>query len=703
MKKTISVTLTLVMSATILLSGCSKKQVEVPELVEPVAVTEVYVEVARGNIGVPDIELAEIAAKEHCQTFSQNAEIREIVVEYGDYVKKGDILAYANIQYASEEEKALREELAYEEKLYKFNDEILLQKIKKAGLEKASKSEIDTLREERKYRTILFERKKKSINKRIEEKTDMVNSGTLLANHDGYVTYKKDLLTDSRVSSTEAVVIITDKDDKYLEMSETTVEKSTKLFEAQSRYIINDGKRVELSELKYSPEELGIAKFSDKSPLVRFTFDGIDELAIGDTCYVYYEDETVENTICVDNDAVFSDSETSNYVYVLENGNKVRRDVEIGARDKYKTEILSGLKEGERVYHKYGTLIPTETDLYKVENCKVDIANGSRDYSIVDTDIVFETAQTSGYVIEVGEKFKKNESVSKGDYLYSLSVDAGKAAIYSAKVAYERAQKNYSDTLKKYDKNISQLESGKKSSVNDCDIAILKAERAIAELELKRNADALKEDYQKKMKDNNNGIVKVYAQNSGKIGIVNLDVGVNVYEGNITHTVIEEGDKLIKVVMSIPRDESYNCDTNNIADIDEKVTLNIGDTNYTGTCVGYQYDGDRVYTDMVDGKAQSANVICPDDGLKAFYVKMDNEDAYKGTVGNIINFSQQTINQGIIIPYNSVKSTIINGESKPYVWKKSGNDIVRQFVDIIDVKTGVLVLYGLQEGDEIVK
>ena len=205
------------------------------------------------------------------------------------------------------------------------------------------------------------------------------------------------------------------------------------------------------------------------------------------------------------------------------------------------------------------------------------------------------------------------------------------------------------------------------------------------------------------MKDNNNGIVKVYAQNSGKIGIVNLDVGVNVYEGNITHTVIEEGDKLIKVVMSIPRDESYNCDTNNIADIDEKVTLNIGDTNYTGTCVGYQYDGDRVYTDMVDGKAQSANVICPDDGLKAFYVKMDNEDAYKGTVGNIINFSQQTINQGIIIPYDSVKGTIINGESKPYVWKKSGNDIVRQFVDIIDVKTGVLVLYGLQEGDEIVK
>ena len=257
--------------------------------------------------------------------------------------------------------------------------------------------------------------------------------------------------------------------------------------------------------------------------------------------------------------------------------------------------------------------------------------------------------------------------------------------------------------MKKYDKNISQLESGKKSSVNDCDIAILKAERAIAELELKRNADALNEDYQKKMKDNNNGIVKVYAQNSGKIGIVNLDVGVNVYEGNITHTVIEEGDKLIKVVMSIPRDESYNCDTNNIADIDEKVTLNIGDTNYTGTCVGYQYDGDRVYTDMVDGKAQSANVICPDDGLKAFYVKMDNEDAYKGTVGNIINFSQQTINQGIIIPYNSVKGTIINGESKPYVWKKSGNDIVRQFVDIIDVKTGVLVLYGLQEGDEIVK
>lgn len=59
--------------------------------------------------------------------------------------------------------------------------------------------------------------------------------------------------------------------------------------------------------------------------------------------------DNVENVLVLPIDAVSYDSDGSAYVYVLENGEKTRKDIEVGVSDSKMTQIVGGLSQGEEV------------------------------------------------------------------------------------------------------------------------------------------------------------------------------------------------------------------------------------------------------------------------------------------------------------------------------------------------------------------
>lgn len=71
--------------------------------------------------------------------------------------------------------------------------------------------------------------------------------------------------------------------------------------------------------------------------------------------------DNVENALVLPIDAVNYDSDGSAYVYVLEDGEKIRKDITVGVSDTRKTQIVDGLSEGDEVIvdnsSNYGTII----------------------------------------------------------------------------------------------------------------------------------------------------------------------------------------------------------------------------------------------------------------------------------------------------------------------------------------------------------
>ena len=64
------------------------------------------------------------------------------------------------------------------------------------------------------------------------------------------------------------------------------------------------------------------------------------------------ENEKISDALLIPANALYSDETGGRYVYVIQNGERIRRNVKIGRRTDWLAQILEGLEEGEMVYVK---------------------------------------------------------------------------------------------------------------------------------------------------------------------------------------------------------------------------------------------------------------------------------------------------------------------------------------------------------------
>lgn len=457
----------------LILTGCAGGKDDIPELITPVVNNQSFRPVEYGRVGRSEIKIADVVAEEYCHFTRTATQISEIKVDIGEYVEEGTVLATVDVgEFQSEiDNKNAEITLRKSEKEYKdkiYQEQIKEQEFKKKACEqtgdtkgeKECKTQIEVIKENRRYNEMLCEHQIKMLNEEIAELKDYIDEGSIKARHAGYVSYIKNLLETSTVESMENIVIVSDYDTLHIELAE---DMSSDFYETwmgtyDEMYTVIGGKEYAVEPYSYTNKELVAIQSARVYPKIRMEVKG-DTSGIhpGDKIPVYFASGADKEVLKIGSDSLYHDGE-QNFVYVKSGEDKERRDIEIGQTNMTDVEVVSGLQEGEWVFYSSNAAIPEDYETYNVKAEEYSPKKDDRElnYQYAYTKIYAYTQDTSALVASVNAN--KGETVEKGDLICVLDTGAGSAKIKEAENALSSLKTDYDKNREDYNKQIDSLE-----------------------------------------------------------------------------------------------------------------------------------------------------------------------------------------------------------------------------------------------------
>ncbi len=747
--------------------GCGKMtESSIPKLEEPVALNEAYRPVEYGTIGSIQVLMATAVPRDYCNYYSANVNISQIYVEPGDTVNAGDVLAVCDVDEAKEQLQECQAALAHENETYEISAQISDTQIKmwesqaagqdnnepdqsdgtaddtheadadtnideyaavtgEFSTEQTEKNEstdedyntqIATEQENQRYDKQLHEYRVQKINEQMALYQQIVDDGMLKAAHSGLVTYTKKLTEGRSAAAYENIVIVSDTDDLVLDIKDTAINEY-KYSDYDKKYVIVDGEKYDVTESQYTSEVLVLSKINNRYPDVCVESREKPSLTAGQMYPVYFEKTKANQALVVGKDSIYKDGDTR-YVYVKnDEGGREKRIITTGESDENYTQVTEGLKEGELVYYNSTDQVPTKYSKYTVTRSDFDIANYGVQYSRSDAGTITETCDYEGQIVSVN--VKQDDMIEKGMLLYVVDTGEGKAAITEAKNAIDSENESYAQKLADYDKQVKDLyeENNRQDE---------KPDTAYDEQQLKLNLQLL--DLQKKLAgadhtyqlsrlqsaydsisagNDGKGNISVYAKNDGKVSKVSVKAGDNVEEGSDILQIT--GNSTDVLLVQVKDSNSYKVCTDNIADVGERVSLELDGTTIYGSCIGFAGYGREAQKGYINQDDKGVHITGNTDsgyGNAAFYIKLDNGIPDDLTRASAVKFSYVSFKKVVVVP-TSIIHKQVNPMDKDdisyYVWKIDGDSVVKQPVILSDYTSGsnTLVLYGIDEGDEI--
>ena len=756
-----------------LAGGCGKMtESSIPKLEEPVALNEAYRPVEYAAIGSVQVLMATAVPRDYCNYYSANVNISQIYVEPGDTVNAGDVLAVCDVDEAKKQLQECKAALAHENETYEISaqisdTQIRLWESQAAGqdnnepdqsdgtaddtheadadtnideyaavtgefsTEQTEKNEstdedyntqIATEQENQRYDKQLHEYRVQKINEQMALYQQIVDDGMLKAAHSGLVTYTKKLTEGRSAAAYENIVIVSDTDDLVLDIKDTAINEY-KYSDYDKKYVIVDGEKYDVTESQYTSEVLVLSKINNRYPDVCVESREKPFLTAGQMYPVYFEKTKANQALVVGKDSIYKDGDTR-YVYVKnDEGGREKRIITTGESDENYTQVTEGLKEGELVYYNSTDQVPTKYSKYTVTRSDFDIANYGVQYSRSDAGTITETCDYEGQIVSVN--VKQDDMIEKGMLLYVVDTGEGKAAITEAKNAIDSENESYAQKIADYDKQIKDLSEGG-SSAEENNRQDEKPDTADDEQQLKLNLQLL--DLQKKLAgadhtyqlsrlqsaydsisagNDGKGNISVYAKNDGKVSKVSVKAGDNVEEGADILQIT--GNSTDVLLVQVKDSNSYKVCTDNIADVGERVSLELDGTTIYGSCIGFAGYGRQAQKGYVNQDDKGVHITGNTDsgyGNAAFYIKLDNGIPDDLTRASAVKFSYVSFKKVVVVP-TSIIHKQVNPMDKDdisyYVWKIDGDSVVKQPVILSDYTSGsnTLVLYGIDEGDEI--
>lgn len=713
-----------------LIGGCGSKKTEtIPDLEEPAASNASYQQVTYGDIGTTSVLLGTAVPKEYGQAYEANVMVTKILVEPGDMVEKGDVLAYADVDEASASRKAKQQELSHENTVYELNQKInQLQQNKLANQQEAAvvddtqeaiteespqetgteniTSQIAVLQENGRYDTKLHEYRVQKLNEEIAALDDLIADGTLKANHSGEVVYTKSLTVNRKAGAGENVAIVADTEDLAIELKDVTVQ-NYKYKDVPEKYMLQSGERVPVTEREYSTDELVLAKINNNYPNVLIEKPEGVELKAGELYPIYFEEKRAEHVLLVGNNSLYQeDGET--YVYVgTGDDTREKRKVTAGAADDHNTQITDGLAEGEAVYYETMERMPSDYTEYMVERSDFQVENHGLKYGRADKNARVYLTEKEGVLVEIA--VEKDAEVKKGDLLYIIDTGEGKAAITEAANAIETENTTYQKQQADYDAQLIELQNAT-DSVSDYDRQMITLQKEIAEADHSYTLQQLQAAYDTLSRGNDGtGKLSVYADEDGQVS------KITVWEGD----TVEAGDEILKMkgeasdllLVQMVSSKSVTVYTDDIAEAGEPVSITSGDTTYTGTCVGFaagsnNLDEGCLYIDE-NGAHYTFQTTSGYD-TPAFYVRMNDEIVDDMGNGESVDFPYISMEDVIVLPAGMIyeeKDAMHPDKVSYFVWKIEGDHLVKQYVLLDDTLTGngKVVLFGIESGDVLAR
>lgn len=753
-----------------LAGGCGKMtESSIPELEEPVALNEAYRPVEYAAIGSVQVLMATAVPRDYCNYYSANVNISQIYVEPGDTVNAGDVLAVCDVDEAKEQLQECQAALVHENETYEISAQISDTQIKMwenqaaqqennehnkmdaadgamadayeintdtnideyvadtdefstEQLEKSDRTEesyntkIETEQENQRYDKQLHEYRVQKINEQIALYQQIVDDGMLKAAHSGLVTYTKKLTEGRSAAAYENIVIVSDTDDLVLDIKATAINEY-KCSDYDKKYVIVDGEKYDVTESQYTSEVLVLSKINNRYPDVCVESREKPFLTAGQMYPVYFEKTKANQALVVGKDSIYKDGDTR-YVYVKNNeGGREKRIITTGESDENYTQVTEGLKEGELVYYNSTDQVPTKYSKYTVTRSDFDIANYGVQYSRSDAGTITETCDYEGQIVSVN--VKQDDTVEKGMLLYVVDTGEGKAAITEAKNAIDSENESYAQKLADYDKQVKDLseENNRQDEKPDTaydeqqlklNLQLLDLQKKLAGADHTYQLSRLQSEYDSISAGNDGkGNISVYAKNDGKVSKVSVKAGDNVEEGSDILQIT--GNSTDVLLVQVKDSNSYKVYKDNIADVGERVSLELDGTTIYGSCIGFAGYGREAQKGYINQDDKGVHITGNTDsgyGNAAFYIKLDNGIPDELTRASAVKFSYVSFKKVVVVP-TSIIHKQVNPMDKDdisyYVWKIDGDSVVKQPVILSDYTSGsnTLVLYGIDEGDEI--
>lgn len=703
---------------TFMLTGCGGKQMDTPELLEPISSNESYRPVEYGDIGDVNVSFGTVVPKDYCHFWTSSVSIKEIKVDVGDYVNTGDVIACADIEEADEEIERLNSELTLENQIFALKEQKY--KYRRQELEyKQSATDIAVLDENYRYDTLLHQYRVNQLSEKISEQEKIVSDGTLVAEISGYVTYVKDISAEDTSGNGDNVVIISDYNDSYIELNDITVSEEYRRnwMPYDNYYTEIAGSKYELVEYEYTPEELILVESKAMYPNMRMKFkDGNADVSIGTNIPVFMTGDMVSDVLIVGNDSLYEDN-TGTFVYVKNGDSREPRYINTGKKGDNYTEVVSGLDYGEMIYYSSDSVLPdnyTELEIYASDYSPM---RTSEMYTIEDSVSKAYYSDYEGQIISI--EINNDSVVSKGDLICTINTNEGSAELAEMLNEISDLTDSHNEAEQEYSAAISDIEVQMQAAINETgdgntatstdagqdvnlyqelqlQIEQIKIEEQISTLSYNHEL-AVKQNEYNKVSCNNDGrgVVYIYAEESGTVSDMKA----------AENSAIKAGDRLFNIKIQTDNKVSLRCD--DTLHINQQVIFNDADGNkqYEGYVSGVSGNSDKVYVTSKNGKVYITSNI-DSSNIKKYYIKLSDDSFYASNGKATAMYSANSINDTFVMPEGTIYSeTDEKGSSYRYVWRIYDESLVKQYVTVVsdtyNGKTGECVISGLKNGDII--
>lgn len=700
----------LLVMVSLLVTGCTKSAVQdVPELREPVSRISAYRPVERGSIGEVRVLMATVMPTQYAHFFEMGAEVNEIKVEVGDYVKKGDVLAYANIGEAKRKKKELKEQVRQAKKKFALQQKISEQQKKELRLSGGSglRAKLAVFDEESAYAEQLFRQELKGLEDQIKEEEKTIRSGTLRACHTGYVTFCKNLEQTPTAEPNENIVVVADRKQLYLRADDVDT-KNYLYRDYKEKYIISGGKRCPVKEIQYYDSNLIVDKNTEVYPDLRFYCPEQSALKLGDSCLIYFCEQEKKDVLTIGNDSLHVQGDEY-FVYVKNHaGDEEKRIVTVGEKDEYRTEIKSGLAEGERVCYSstsalpetYGTLTLKRTE-YRVKS-----RPGSSRFAIKSPSVVLSGVE--GTVVE--SHVAQGDKIKKGDLLYVVDTGTSNAALTDQEYQIQKERDAREADLREIRKQRRSELRGKKGKLRQVIEQRWNYQEELAQYTHAVTLRQMEAQYEADKAGNDGGRKKVYAERGGTITACWFQVGDEITADSQMLCMEGKKDRSRLLVYQIPqqgRNQITRSVEKLIANVGERIVLSSPEGEFYGACTGGIFEGSSWQYMFSEG---GRSVLCMngDSGKEApcyYLVPEDAEDLSKLSPETTIRYSYVCFGDVLTVPAECVHQEK-SGENRDayYVWRIVDGEMAKEYVtmdEALNNGTDQVIYSGLKPGDVI--
>ena len=382
---------------------------------------------------------------------------------------------------------------------------------------KQAKSAREKMEEAYRERQELFDLEYAYNETRISHLIDKKNEAGIESPVDGVVVAANYFSSGDVIPMGTDIIAVGDPSDKEIKceyVSKSVVNK------AEEIYALIDGEKHEVVYENMEPEEYRRLKAKEDEVYTTFKLAGnTDSIKLGQYVVIVVVESSNKNTLCVPKGAVSKD-DNGNFVYLYDGDDTVYTPVTTGKSDSAFIEILSGLKEGDKVVFDAPYDLGSKTEV---------IGKGE-----VHTDF-----STDGYLLYPNAEWIKNPAKNGTCYLNKICVDRFEQItegqtlaiieVMSDTIEIERIKRKIS----RQNERIADLNEQKKNTADKDEIETI--DRAIRD----RNRTITDLNRQLEKAGKYTGVVELKAPYNGLV----TDVNVLLKPGQI----INSGDKLIQI------------------------------------------------------------------------------------------------------------------------------------------------------------